>query len=145
MAGRSPQRSPQRSRIATEAALLGRGISFPPRVGPEGRFALSSGADNVRESIRVILSTERRERLMLPRFGGGLAPYLFQPNIPSTHTLIENRIRQALGRWEPRIDLESVRVAASADDPREAIATIRYRLVATGDAGRLDLTLRLNG
>jgi phage baseplate assembly protein W len=71
--------------------------------------------------------------------------YLFQPNIPSTHTLIEDRIRQALGRWEPRIELESVRVAASAEDPREAIATLRYRLVATGDAGRLDLTLRLTG
>ena len=139
MAARAP------GRVATEAALLGGGISFPPRIGPDGRFALSSGAANVRESIRVILSTERRERVMLPRYGGGLAPYLFQPNIPSTHTLIEDRIRQALRRWEPRIELESVRVAASTEDPREAIATVRYRLVATGDAGRLDLTLRLTG
>ena len=127
----------------TEAALLGRGISFPPRIGPDGRIAFSAGADNVRESIRVILSTERRERLMLPQFGGGLAPYLFQPNIPSTHTLIEDRIRQALSRWEPRIELDSVRVVASAEEPREAIATIRYRLIATGAAARLDLTLRL--
>jgi len=141
MAAPNPNRSPAQ----TEAALLGRGISFPPRIGPDGRFALSSGADNVRESICVILSTERRERLMLPRFGGGLQPYLFQPNIPSTHTLIEDRIREALGRWEPRVAVETVRVAASADDPREAIATIRYRLVATGDAARLDLTLRLTG
>lgn len=129
--------------VATEATLLGRGISFPPRIGPDGRLALSSGTDNVRESIRVILSTERRERLMLSQFGGGLAPYLFQPNIPSTHTLIADRIRLALGRWEPRIDVESVEVAASAEEPREAIATIAYRLVATGAAGRLDLTLRL--
>jgi uncharacterized protein len=129
--------------VQTEAALLGRGISFPPRIGPDGRIALSEGADNVRESIRIILSTERRERLMLPQFGGGLQPYLFQPNIASTHTLIEDRIRQALGRWEPRIAVESVRVAASAEEPREAIATIQYRLTATGVAGRLDLTLRL--
>jgi Bacteriophage baseplate protein W len=129
--------------VETEATLLGRGISFPPRIGPDGRIAISAGADNVRESIRVILSTERRERLMLPQFGGGLAPYLFQPNIPSTHTLIADRIRQALGRWEPRIDVESVKVVASAEEPREAIATIAYRLVATGTGGRVDLTLRL--
>lgn len=127
----------------TEAALLGRGISFPPRIGPDGRIAWSSGADNVREAIRVILSTERRERLMLPQFGGGLATYLFQPNIPSTHTLIADRIREALRRWEPRIEVESVRVEASHAEPREAIATIHYRLVATGAAGRLDLNLRL--
>jgi hypothetical protein len=127
----------------TEATLLGRGISFPPRIGPDGRIAFSAGADNVRESIRVILSTERRERLMLPQFGGGLAPYLFQPNIPSTHTLIADRIREALARWEPRIEVESVRVVASTAEPREAIATIHYSLVATAAAGRLDLTLRL--
>jgi phage baseplate assembly protein W len=129
--------------VQTEAILLGRGISFPPRIGPDGRIAQSAGAENVRESIRVILSTERRERLMLPRFGGGLAPYLFQPNIASTHTLIEGRIREALARWEPRIDVESVRVTASPDEPREAIATISYRLVATGAASRMDMTLRL--
>lgn len=127
----------------TEAALLGRGISFPPRIGPDGRIAWSAGADNVREAIRVILSTERRERLLLPQFGGGLGPYLFQPNIPSTHRLIEERIQEALGRWEPRIDVESVRVVASPSEPREAIATVQYRLVATGAAGRLDLNLRL--
>ena len=129
--------------VLTEAALLGRGISFPPRIGPDGRIALSSGADNVEESIRVILSTERRERLMLPQFGGGLQPFLFQPNIASTHTLIEDRIRQALARWEPRVTVESVKVTASAEEPREAIATIRYRLNSTGVGGRLDLTLRL--
>jgi hypothetical protein len=129
--------------VQTEAMLLGRGISFPPRIGPDGRFAVSAGAANVEESIRVILSTERRERLMLPQFGGGLTPYLFQPNIPSTHTLIADRIREALGRWEPRIEVEAVRVTASPEEPREAIATIHYRLTATGVAGRLDLTLRL--
>ena len=52
----------------TEATLLGRGISFPPRIGSDGRFAYSSGAENVRESIRVILSTDQQSRPMLQRF-----------------------------------------------------------------------------
>ncbi|HKG94969.1 MAG TPA: hypothetical protein VKA84_23840, partial [Gemmatimonadaceae bacterium] len=54
-------------------ALFGRGIAFPPRVGPDGRLAWSAGEANVRESIRVILMTDERERLRLPEFGGGLA------------------------------------------------------------------------
>lgn len=126
-----------------EGALLGRGVSFPPRIGPDGRLAWSEGADNVRESIRVILATERRERLRLPEFGGGLTRYLFEPNIPATHRLIQERITQALGRWEPRIELESVEVATDPSDPRAAVASVRYRLVTTGTPDRVDLTLRL--
>ncbi len=128
-----------------EATLLGRGISFPPRIGVDGRFAYSDGAENVRESIRIILSTDRQERLMLPQFGGGLSRYLFQPNTTDTHRLIQERITQALVRWEPRIELESVRVTAAPGEPRAAVATVRYRLRATGTSDRTDLTVRLAG
>lgn len=124
-------------------SLLGRGISFPPRIGPDGRFARSAGTQNVRESIRIILSTERKERVMLPQFGGGLRPFLFKPNNTATHRLITERITQSLGRWEPRIDVESVRVVASDNDPRAAVATIRYRLRSTGALDRTDITVLL--
>ena len=128
-----------------EATLVGRGLAFPPRIGLDGRMAYSAGAENVRENIRVVLSTDRQERVMLPQFGGGLVRYLFEPNTPDTHRLIQERITQALTRWEPRIELEGVRVAASADDPRAAIASVRYRLRATGFSDRTDVTVRLAG
>lgn len=128
-----------------DATLLGRGISFPPRIDADGRIAYSSGADNVRESIRIVLSTDRLERVMLPEFGGGLSGYLFDPNTPTTHRLIQERITQALGRWEPRIELEGVRVAADPDDPRAAIATVRYRLRSTGVSDRADVRVPLAG
>jgi phage baseplate assembly protein W len=129
----------------TEATLLGRGISFPPRIGSDGRFAYSSGAENVRESIRVILSTDQQERIMLPQFGGGLMQYLFQPNTPATHRLIQESITQSLARWEPRIELDSVRVAADPADARAAVATVQYRVRATGLSDRTDVTVRLAG
>jgi uncharacterized protein len=128
-----------------EANLLGRGISFPPRIGLDGRFAYSAGAENVRESIRVILSTERRQRVMLPEFGGDLSRYLFEPNTPDTHRLIRERITQSLALWEPRIELESVSVVADPQDPRAAVASVRYRLRATSTSERADLSLRLAG
>jgi uncharacterized protein len=129
----------------SEATLLGRGISFPPRIGVDGRLAFSAGSENVRESIRVILSTDRQERIMLPQFGGGLARYLFEPNTPDTHRLIQERITQSLARFEPRIELELVHVTADADDPRAAIATIRYKLLATGASEQTNLGVRLLG
>ncbi len=127
----------------SEATLIGRGMSFPPRIDPDGRVAWSEGAQNVRESIRVILTTERRERLLLAEFGGGLKQFLFEPNTPATRRLIQEEITQALGRWEPRIELEAVEVEADAEDPRAAVVSVRYRLVTTRVADRIDLTVRL--
>lgn len=125
--------------------LYGRGIAFPPRVTADGSLAWSEGEDNVRESIRIILMTEQRERLRLPQFGGGLRKYLFEPNTVATRRQIEERITRALTIWEPRVRLESVAVEEDAADPESAIATIRYRLVATGAQQSLQLSLKLAG
>jgi hypothetical protein len=125
--------------------LYGRGIAFPPRVTADGSLAWSEGEDNVRESIRIILMTEQRERLRLPQFGGGLRRYLFEPNTVATRRQIEERITRALTVWEPRVRLESVAVEEDAADPESATAAIRYRLVATGAQQSLQLSLKLAG
>jgi phage baseplate assembly protein W len=123
--------------------LFGRGIGFPPRVGADGRIAWSEGETNVRESIRIILMTEPRERLMLPQFGGGLGALLFEPNTVTTRQRIRDRITRALGEWEPRIQVESVTVEADATDPQAARATIAYRLVATQTREHVSLSVAL--
>ncbi len=125
--------------------MFGRGIAFPPRVGGDGRVAWSEGETNVRESIQVILQTERRERLMLPEFGGGLSGYLFEPNTVTTRRLIKDRIQRALEQWEPRIAVESVEVDADPEDSQAAVATITYRLVATQTRERVTLGVTLAG
>lgn len=126
-----------------EARIFGRGVSFPPRLGPDGRWAVSAGAENVRESIRVILLTEHQERVMRPEFGGGLKRYLFQPNSAPTHRLIAERVTQALGRWEPRVAVESVDVGADESEPRAAVVKLAYRLVATGAFDEMRFTVDL--
>jgi phage baseplate assembly protein W len=126
----------------TTADVLGRGISFPPRVGADGRVVWSEGEANVRDSIRVILMTDQRERLRLPSFGGGLGRFLFEPNTVTTRHLIQDRIVRALSQWEPRILVESVDVVeADPSDPRTAIATINYKLVATQGRERVSLSV----
>lgn len=125
--------------------LLGRGISFPPRVGPDGRMQWSEGERNVRESIQIILTTERRERLLLPEFGGSLGQFLFEPNTVTTRHRIAERITRELAQWEPRITVESVSVEEDPADARGAIATITYRLVATQARERVSLSVTLAG
>jgi phage baseplate assembly protein W len=126
-------------------AIFGRGVSFPPRIGPDGRVAWSAGEDNVRECMRIILQTEPGERIERPDFGGGLAEFLFEPNNPSTHERLRERIVRALARWEPRITVEQVRVSADPDDAQAAVATIEYRLVATQIREQISMTVVLAG
>jgi phage baseplate assembly protein W len=128
-----------------DGKTFGKGISFPPHLGADGRWQWSAGAQNIREGIRIVLLTESQERLMLTEFGGGLRQFLFEPNIVTTHRLIQERISQALARWEPRLKVEAVTVARDPVDERIAIATISYSLVASGARDQLSLAIRLAG
>ena len=125
--------------------VLGRGISFPPRVGADGRIPWSEGEPNVREAIQVVLLTDPGERLRLPTFGGGLSRYLFEPNTTATRHQIAEMVRRAVSDWEPRITVESVDVDPDPVDPESAVATVAYRLVATQAERRVSLTVRLSG
>ncbi len=131
--------------LRDQGRLLGQGISFPPRIGEDGRLAWSTGADSIRESIRVILMTDPGERLMRPSFGAGLRGFLFEPNVPATHRLIQDRIAFTLRRWEPRLNLVRVIVEADADEGQQANVTIEYKLVATEERGQVGLAVRLAG
>ena len=125
--------------------LFGQGLSFPPRVGADGRLSWSEGETNVRESIRVILLTEPGERLMREDFGCGLRRFLFEPNTVTTRQLIRERVEKAIARWEPRVQVDEVTVESDADNARLIGINILFRLVATQSLGRIGLTLQLEG
>lgn len=125
--------------------LLGRSIAFPPRIGADGRMAWSEGAENIRESIQIILQTDLGERLMLRSFGAGLGRFLFAPNTTANRRLIQERIETVLKLWEPRIQVKDVRVDPDPKDPQQVIITLEYGLVSTGVGERLAMTVNLGG
>jgi phage baseplate assembly protein W len=124
---------------------MSRGIAFPPRIGPDGRVAWSSGAQNVRESIQVILQTSLQERIMRPNFGGGLEQFLYESNTLATRTQIEERTKRALARWEPRAAVEEVSAETVPDEPSAVELTIAYTVRDTGTREQVRLTLDLGG
>jgi phage baseplate assembly protein W len=119
-------------------------MSFPPRVGADGRFVWSDGENNIRESITVILKTEPGERVGMADFGAGLARFLFEPNQATTHARVSDAIARALARWERRIEVEAVDVSAHPSEAETALATITYRLVATSALERTSLSISLS-
>ena len=122
---------------------FGKSVAFPPRVDASGRMLWSEGERNIQESIVIILRTDPNERVGLPRFGAGLTAFLFEPNNAATHARIAHAIDTALKALEPRIAVDTVDVSADPQASETAIATIAYRLVATGAAQTVALDVPL--
>lgn len=84
---------------------LGTGMKFPPQVNKAtGRFVVSSEEQSVKESIYLILMTQKTERFLRPDFGSDLVSYTFMDvNITNVNMMIRALTEQIMSQ-EPRVD-----------------------------------------
>lgn len=113
--------------------FLGQGLAFPLHVNPRGEIALAKGNEDIEQAIRIILGTAPGERLMRPEFGCRVHELLFAPQNAATEGLIVYYVEQALGRWEPRIDVQDVEVVPDPDRQGVLTVEITYRVKTTHD------------
>lgn len=86
--------------------LLGRGWSFPVAIDQaSGQIAMSEYEQDIKESLRIIIETAPGERLMRPDFGCGIHELVFSTISQNTLGLFESRVREAITKWEPRVDI----------------------------------------
>jgi len=64
--------------------FLGVGWKFPLQVAPGGQIAQARYEQRIEESIYLILSTAKGERVMLPEFGCGIHDLVFAPSSPQS-------------------------------------------------------------
>jgi phage baseplate assembly protein W len=110
--------------------FLGTGWAFPIRPGTQGRLHYESDEGKIRQSIWIILGTASGERVMRPEFGCGIHDLVFEANTPMLHGLLRVKVREALTRWEPRIDVMEVEVEAPPDRSNLLAIRIVYRIRA---------------
>lgn len=113
--------------------IVGKGWRFPPQIGPSGSIALVGGQTEIEQAMLIVLRTSPGQRVMRPEFGCGLHDLVFMPNNSDTAARVRRAVRQALGRWEPRINIHRVDVAPDADDPARLQIDIQYEIKATHD------------
>lgn len=114
------------------ADLIGSGWAFPAEVTPGGSIRLVGGGEEIDAAIRMILGTSPGERVMRPEFGCAMWEHVFAPVNASTLGLIEQNVREAILRWEPRVELTEVTTSPTGDGAAIEIA-IGYRVRATND------------
>jgi hypothetical protein len=110
-----------------DVEILGRGIAFPPRLGDRNHLRLIDGDAAVRQSMFLIIHTVPGERVMRPEFGCEIHSLIFAPANQQTAPVAERYVRDALARWEPRVELVNVVVTPGESARAELYIEIIYR------------------
>ena len=92
-----------------EEKFLGTGMKFPPQINPTtGRFICVSGKESIKESVYLILMTQRTERFMRPEFGSSVMSYVFAQTDDTMLNLMAHEIAADIMRDEPRVEQVNV-------------------------------------
>jgi phage baseplate assembly protein W len=116
--------------------FLGVGVAAPVRAGAAGALEHAAFEESVRQSVWIILATAKGERVMRPDFGCGIHDLVFDPNTVSTAGRVATEVRDALLRFETRIDVREVQVEPGASG-EVLLISIDYEVRATNNAFNL--------
>jgi uncharacterized protein len=111
--------------------FLGRGWSFPVRFGKGGKsVGMSQEEIDIRESLEILLSTHRGERVLRPDYGTHLHGNIFESLRTSTTARITEDVRRAILFHEPRVNLEDISFRENRDEGMILIV-IEFTIIAT--------------
>lgn len=110
----------------------GRHLSFPFRLGSEGRAAqVSTLEQHVHDELIQLILTNLGERAFLPEFGGGVRRMVFENADPTTAGMTKAMLTQAITRWlGHRLTLEDLQVLIENE---RIEVEIKYRLAGSED------------
>ncbi|MCP6760386.1 MAG: GPW/gp25 family protein [Fischerella sp. CENA71] len=116
-----------------EIDFLGVGWTLPSKLNENGQIEVARYEDTVRQSILMILSTAKGERVMRPDFGCSIHEKVFFPNSLGTIGQIVSDVRDALVEWEPRIDVLDVDTIPDPQQPNVILIQINYQIRTTNN------------
>lgn len=124
-------------------AQLGRGFDSGPVPSVAGGIQLVHGDSAIRQAIMLLLTTVPGERVMRPDYGCPLNRLIFWPNDATTAGLAIHYVRQALRRFEPRVQIVHLDAGAHPNDPAMLLITLKYRVRETGAVDTIEASIAL--
>lgn len=73
-------------------------------------LAVKRDEDAVKEAMKNLLLTDRGERLFQPFLGGDIRSTLFEQMTPATLKILEEKVKEVINNYEPRVELIKVEV-----------------------------------
>lgn len=128
----------------TNKAFLGVGLGWPLAADGDGNLTRAAYEESVRQSIWLILSTAKGERVMRPDFGCGIHELVFGSIGSATFASVAQAVRKALLSFETRINVLDVRVS-TAGKGEVLLISMDYEVRATNTAFNLVYPFYLEG
>jgi uncharacterized protein len=117
--------------------FIGTGWRFPIVPDDAGRLGYAHGAESIEHCLRALLLTGLGERVMRPDLGTRAPELVFAPgSVQNLHDL-EDSIRAAVQRFEPRVELDDVRAETVPDDETRVTVSVTYRVRRTNTKANL--------
>ena len=118
--------------MATDNPFLGTGWSFPPSFAAAGgAVGTVSGVEDIEQSLALLLSTRRGERVMQADFGCELSGFLFGEISRGLMGRVRDLIAGAVLKHEPRIVLNGVDLSDAQAAEGVLLIAIDYTVRAT--------------
>ena len=127
-----------------DKSFLGSGMKFPPQINQAtGRFMVSSEEQSVKESIYLILITQRTERIVRPAFGSNLMSYTFMDVNLTTLNMMRRSLSEQILTQEPRVSNVEITIDPEVKDGC-LIVNIDYVVSETNQHDNLVFPFYLN-
>lgn len=133
--------------------LYGSGWHFPLRFEPQpssvsdSAVVMSSGVDNVAQSLTLLFQIYPGERIMRPEYGCDVQSAMFANLSEGTLSALRNRIEESVARHEPRAESVTVEMQDSMKEQGVLRILVTYRLAGQAQRimGQLDLLEGMSG
>jgi len=113
-------------------SFLGTGWSFPPVFdNVNNRVRLVSEAEDIEESIRIILGTIPGERIMQPEFGCDLKKLVFEKIDTMLTAELNHLVYHALLEFEPRVNFISANIVSRKEADGVLHIEVSFSIVST--------------
>lgn len=124
--------------------FLGKGMKFPPQVNQAtGRFVTVTEEQSVKESLYLILMTQKTERPLRPDFGSEIMSYTFLDVNGPMINMIMRTITDQIENQEPRVTDVSVSVD-SVSRNGTVVFDIGYVIISSNTRDNLVFPFYLN-
>jgi phage baseplate assembly protein W len=115
-------------------------IDYPFRISGNGRTAITTEDEHIRDLIELVLFTMPGERVNRPTFGSDLSRMLFAPNNAAAAPALQLAVQGALLQWLGEriiVNAVDVEIVDSA-----VTVTVRYMVRSTQETQVVELTRR---
>lgn len=109
-------------------SFFGRGLAFPFKTNGVGSIDYIEGEQHIEQSLKLLLLTALGERVMRPKLGCKAPKLVFSPGSIQYLRLLENTVADAIKKWEPRVELQSVLAETEASKQNHVLLNISYKV-----------------